>query len=149
SHLVVFRVAHRQDDDRNRRPPAQPTDHVDAVDAGQPEVEHHDVGMMMTGELQRLLAVGCKVDFVPARAEVDRQRAQDLRLVVDDETSAHACVAAGMRITIVTPPPGVSSISISPPMASTKPRATASPRPTPLPFERSPRRWNGRKTASR
>ena len=36
------------------------------------------------------------------------------------------------RNTIVSPPPGVSSISTSPPIASTKPFATARPSPTPV-----------------
>ena len=42
--------------------------------------------------------------------------------------------AARSRATIVSPPPGVSSTSISPPIASTKPFATARPSPTPSPW---------------
>ena len=49
----------------------------------------------------------------------------------------------------MSPPPGVSSTSISPPIASTKPLATASPSPTPSPCAESPSRWNGRKSRSR
>ena len=45
---------------------------------------------------------------------------------------------------MVAPPPGVSSMASSPPMASVKPRAMARPSPTPLPW--STRRWNGWKT---
>ena len=48
---------------------------------------------------------------------------------------------------MVVPPPGVSSIVSSPPMASVKPRAMARPRPTPVPW--STRRWNGWNTSSR
>ncbi len=56
---------------------------------------------------------------------------------------------AGRRTTIVQPPPGVSSTSNSPPTASTNPRATARPSPTPIRLSESPRRWNGWKTTSR
>ena len=52
-------------------------------------------------------------------------------------------------MTIVTPPPGVSSTVISPPIASTNPLATASPSPTPVSLAVSPRRWNGWNTRSR
>ena len=37
-------------------PAAQAADHLDAVDAGQPEVEHDHVGMVARRELERLLA---------------------------------------------------------------------------------------------
>src|SRR5580704_12775228 len=56
---------------------------------------------------------------------------------------------SGIRTTIVQPPPGVSSMSRSPPTASTNPRATARPSPTPTRLSESPRRWKGWKTASR
>ena len=48
----------------------------------------------------------------------------------------------------VRPPPGVSSSSTLPPIASMNPRATASPRPTPARVLWSPRRWNGWNTRS-
>ena len=66
-NLVGFAVAHRQHDDRHRAPPAQATDHVDAVDAGEAEVEHHDVGMMRRRERERMFAIGREVDVVAAR----------------------------------------------------------------------------------
>ena len=44
-----------------------------------------------------------------------------------------ASSALGSSMTIVRPPPGVSSADTSPPIASASPRATASPRPTPSP----------------
>ena len=74
--------------------------------------------------------VGGEVDVVAARAQVRAERAQDLRLVVDDEDAASFGSPAGAA-TMVSPPPGVSSTSISPPIASTKPFATARPSPTP------------------
>ena len=77
------------------------------------------------------------LDLVAARAQVDRQRAAQARLVVDDQHAAHAgspdrrSGSGGARI--VRPPPGVWSATIAPPIASMNPRATASPRPTPPP----------------
>ena len=56
---------------------------------------------------------------------------EELRFVVDRQ---HECHGAIPRLTIaVVPPSGVSSISSSPSIARTKPRATARPSPTPLP----------------
>ena len=71
--LVGLAVAHRQHDDRHRAPAPQPADHVDAVDAREPEVEDHDVGVVARRELERLLAVGGEVDLVAAGAQVDRR----------------------------------------------------------------------------
>ena len=51
--------------------------------------------------------------------------------------------AASSRKISVRPPPGVSSTSTTPPIASTNPRATASPSPTPSMLALSPSRWNG------
>src|SRR4051794_24173205 len=56
--------------------------------------------------------------------------------------------AAGRLMVIVNPPPGVASGTSVPPMASTSPRDSASPRPTPTVLSRSPSRWNGRKIRS-
>src|SRR6185312_2102627 len=55
-------------------------------------------------------------------------------------------VAAGSVTRTVSPPPGVSNAPIRPPIASAKPRATASPSPTP--GCRSPTRSNGSKMRS-
>ena len=82
----------------------------------------------------------------PARGG-SSQRTEDLRLVVDGEDPRHS--AARSRATIVSPPPGVSSASSSPPIASMNPFATARPSPTPSLWPASPRRWNGLKRRSR
>ena len=67
-----------------------------------------------------------------------------MRLMTHAPLVATRCgCAIGRPITIVTPPPGVSSTVSSPPTASTNPRATARPRPTPVSLAVSPRRWNG------
>src|SRR5690349_10877394 len=73
-----------------------------------------------------------------ACAEVDLQRAQDGRLV-DDEDPGHdpapsgdvPTLATGSVTWTVSPPPGVSAAAMRPPMASAKPLATARPSPTP------------------
>ena len=46
---------------------------------------------------------------------------------------------------MVSPPPGVSSGSSDPPIASAKPRDSARPSPTPAVLSLSPSRWNGTK----
>ena len=50
---------------------------------------------------------------------------------------------------MVSPPPGVSSGSRLPPIASVSPRARARPRPTPVALSVSPSRWNGTNARSR
>ena len=106
--------------------PAQARDHLDAVDAGQPEVEDDDVGVVARRERRaRASPVRRQVDVVAAGREVDAERPQDLRLVVDDQDPGHDAHrdACGQRCSDhVSPPPGVSSTAISPPIASTKPR---------------------------
>ncbi len=52
-------------------------------------------------------------------------------------------IAAAKSISTVSPPPGVSVAEIVPPIASTNPRATERPRPTPVLLSWSPSRWNG------
>ena len=81
-HLVGLRLPDREHDDRHRRPSPQAADDVEPVDAGQPEVQEHDVGMAGRRQVQRLLARCRLVDVVAARLEVDGQGAADLRLVV-------------------------------------------------------------------
>ena len=76
-------------------------------------------GCLRAARSSAVLAGRREVDVVAARAEVGAERAQDLRLVVDDEDPGHC--AALSRTTTVSPPPGVSSSSIEPPIASTKP----------------------------
>ncbi len=56
---------------------------------------------------------------------------------------------AGRDSVMVSPPPGVSSGSSVPPMASVSPRDRASPRPTPVVLSVSPSRWNGTNIRSR
>ena len=94
---------------------------------GQAEIEDDGVGPVALREGQRRLARARQVDRVASRAEVRGQRSQDLRLVVDDEDALH--VPPRRRSTIVRPPPGVSSTSTVPPIASTKPARDGQPEP--------------------
>ena len=88
--------------------------------------------------IERLARRRRGVDGVAGAAELELQRAQDLRLVVDDEDAraAHASTSAGSATagsarTNVAPPPGAASTQRRPPLRSTKPRAIASPSPEP------------------
>ena len=52
-------------------------------------------------------------------------------------------MTAGTDTVMVSPPPGVSSAVRVPPIASVRPRDSASPSPTPVVLSVSPSRWNG------
>ncbi len=136
------------------RPAAQPADHVDAVDIGQAEIEHHQIGRVAGGRrAQRAGPVGRDVDVVPAGAQVDPQRAQDLWFVVHDQDAGHSC----------DPPDGVGRPAGNqhhgkPPAGGGLRGARAAhglgetagqrqPEPDPVVLSRSPSRWNGGKTA--
>src|SRR5262249_52199301 len=179
-HLVGAVSAAGQDDDGRAGPAAQPADYLHPVQVRQAEVEDHQVRRAVAGPLQRLPAGGGRVHLVAAHPQVDPQRAQDLRLVVDYQNAGHvaslppsaaaaggegACPrsrrpgsawpgwpsarAAGRDMTMVSPPPGVSSGSSVPPMASVSPRDSARPSPTPVVLSVSPSRWKGTNTRSR
>src|SRR6185312_10016519 len=78
----------------------------------------------------------------------DREDSGDPEGSDDREASSadRSPIAAGSVTRTVSPPPGVSNAPIRPPIASAKPRATASPSPTP--GCRSPTRSNGSKMRS-
>src|ERR1041384_1078504 len=100
-------------------------------------------------------AVGGGDDLVTAGGQGDPQRAEQMRVVVDDQDCGHgylppaAGVAMGRVTVMVSPPPGVSAGVMVPSMASMKPRAMARPRPSPAVVVRSCRRWNGWNIRSR
>src|SRR5581483_3618519 len=147
--LVLLVVDDRQDDDRHRAPAAQLARDVGAASIRENEVEDHGVRRTHGGARQRLLARRGRVDVVARSAQARLERAQDLRLVVDDEDARHAGTgaptAAGSSTTKCAPPSAGSARSV-PPFASTKPRAIARPRPAP---PCSPSAWNGSKMRSR
>src|SRR5512133_823475 len=153
--LVGFALADAQHDDRDPGPTPQALDHLEAVDAGEAQVEDDHVGLLVGGCFEGFLAGGGEVDLITAGAQVDGQGAADLGLVVDYQHATHGAAswlgwpsAMGRLIRMVRPPPGVSPGVIWPCMASRNPWATASPSPTPLPLA-SPRRWKGWKRRSR
>jgi hypothetical protein len=86
-----------QHDDRCLRPAAQPGDHLDAVQVRQAQVEDHQVRRVLGGHLERLRPGGRDVHVVVAHPEVDPQRPQDLRFVVDDEHPGHGPAASRSR----------------------------------------------------
>ena len=136
-------------------PAPDAADDVGAVHVGQAEVEDHHVGALAGHDREPRGAVAGRADLVVARGEIDAQRPEDRRLVVDDQHPGQGsapCMdsaflpATGSVILTVSPPPGVSAATIAPPMASVKPLATA--RPSPTPTLRSSKRWNGSKISS-
>ena len=107
---------------------------------------------------ERLLLGPGRLDLVAGAAQHDLQAADDLRLVVDDQDArgrAHRdrLAAAGRDREADrergAPRPRPDCSTIRPPLASTKPRQIASPRPEPG-AGRSPRpRKNGSNTCAR
>ena len=94
-----------------RLQPRSPSMTCVAVHVGQAEVEDHGVGRVPRGRGQRAGAPSAAtVDLVAAGAQVDRQRAAQARLVLDDQDAASSVArrASGRRMRIVSPPPGVS-----------------------------------------
>src|SRR5439155_26459215 len=130
-----------EDDDRRRAPRAQLARDVGAARVRQHEVEDHRVGRTHRRQRQRLLPRRRRVDLVAGAAQARLERAEDLRLVVDDEDTRHA------RSASTKCPPSPFSDQTRAPFTSAKPRAIASPRPAPR-VSPSPRR-KGSKTASR
>ena len=118
-HLVGLGVAHRQHDDRHLGPAPQARDHLDAVDAGQAEVEDHHVGVVLGGEAERLLAGRRQVDLVARGPGGWCARAR--RICGSSSTTSTRVMPRPSGSTMVSPPPGVSSASSSPPMRLDEP----------------------------
>src|SRR5918996_4789159 len=103
---------------------------------------------MFRSFLESIFARSGGLDLISECLEIDCQGADDLFLVVYDQDSGMlihllrslresrtgtSIRGTGLKpITMVAPPPGVSSMSSSWSIASSKPRATARPSPTPL-----------------
>jgi hypothetical protein len=84
-HLLALLAPRRQHDDRGGRPAAHAPDHVGAVHVRQAEVQDEHVRALAGHGGQPRGAVGGRADLVLARGQVDPQRVQDRRLVVDDQ----------------------------------------------------------------
>ena len=136
-HFVRGVGARGQHDDRRVQPTTYPAEHFDTRHVRQPEIQNHHLGPEVGRSPQRIGAVGHGDYVVAAHREVDAQRSQDLGLVVDHQNpdfAGHRSSPAGAArsTTTVNPPPGVSVAVMVPPIASTNPRATDNPSPTPL-----------------
>ena len=109
-----------QHDDRQRREEhAHAPDHLEAVDAGQAEVEQHEVEGPVRDARERVLAREHGGDGVVLGFERDAKRAQHDRLVVDDQDQRPLHPSVGRSTMNVAPPPAVGSTWSVPPCAWT------------------------------
>ena len=92
-NLLVLVADRGEDDHRRAAPRSELAAHVGARAVGQDQVEDHRVGRAHRRLRERGLRRLGGLDLVPRRPQAGAQRAQDLRLVVDDEDArprAHA-----------------------------------------------------------
>ena len=139
-HLLALVADGRDEQDGDVRPGADLARDVVARAVRQQQVEQHEVGRLERDLRERVGARPHDVHVVAGGLERGLERALDGALVVDDQhpcaASAHARTSsltfmAGSTMRMHVPPPGASSIVSVPALASTKPRAIASPRPVP------------------
>ena len=78
---------------------AQPPAHVEPVDPGQHQVQHHQVGGLLAHHVQRLLPVPDVRDRVAACAQVGDHHLTDRVVVVDDKNPGHSRTL-GLRRTL-------------------------------------------------
>ena len=104
-HLLGLGGAHRQHDDRQLRPFADPRDHLLAVEIRQAEVEDHEIGALGRGPGDGFLAARGLDHLVAVRAQADPQELADLGLVVDHQDAGEAIGAHGR----VAPPSAAAS----------------------------------------
>ena len=99
-----------EDDDGHRRERAHASQYLEAVDIGETEVEHEEVGRAARGHDHRLLARGDVEHVEVAAAHHRAQRAPQGGIVFDEQDRGHAAGASRGNVhTNVAPPPGVSS----------------------------------------
>jgi hypothetical protein len=89
-HAVVHLVARREQQHRHPlRAAAQPAQHLEAVDIGQPDVEDHEIEALARRRLDRQLAARHHVDRI-ALGTQDAGKALVQGSVVLDDQDAHA-----------------------------------------------------------
>jgi soluble P-type ATPase len=105
-----------QHDDRQRRVEhAHAPDHLEAVDAGQAEVEQHEIEGAVRDARERVLAAEDGRHRVVLGFERDAQGAQHDRLVVDEQDQRALHASIGSSTMNVAPPPAVGSTRSLPP----------------------------------
>src|SRR5205814_2411941 len=83
--LLALRVARRQDDDRGGSSDADPADHLESVDAGQAEIEDHEIRPDTLVQIERVLPATRGLDVQTVATEIRRDGAENGWLVIDDE----------------------------------------------------------------
>ena len=83
--LVDLLILGREHDDRHGAELANLLARFDAVEHGQHDVEHDEVRLLALRHRDRAAPVARRDDRVAAALQVEAQRLQDRRLVVDDE----------------------------------------------------------------
>ncbi|GIE72882.1 hypothetical protein Apa02nite_089900 [Actinoplanes palleronii] len=104
---------------------------LDAVDARHPDVEENDVGPMLPGQRDSVVAVarlGHDLEVVLG-VEQSSEAAADQRLVVDQQDPDHDVPSTGSSAWTVKPPSSRGSARSSPPRAVTRSRIPSRPTP--------------------
>ena len=87
---VGDRVARGEDDDRELRALGpELVEHLEAVDPGQADVEHHQVELAAEGVVEPLPSVGDRGGAVAVGRKSLRDERRDARLVLDDQDAGH------------------------------------------------------------
>ena len=138
ANLVAFRTAGRQHDDRDRQALTNPAAHLDSVDVRQAQVQDDEVRLLPVDSFERGVTGHGVGHVIPASTEQRGQRADDVRLVVDDQDLGRhvqlartGLVRPGTTIVNRAPAPGAFSPQTRPSAAVSKPRVMASPIPVP------------------
>src|SRR5207248_1355529 len=83
--LLLFAIAHTQDDNRHSAPLAQSLEHAHSIQVWQAEIEQHNVRPALGSLGQSVVPCGRLDDPVPIRLKSDAQQPPDLRLIINDQ----------------------------------------------------------------
>src|SRR3954451_1260937 len=89
-HLVDLLRLRGQHDDRHARASAQPPAHLEPVDVGEHEVEHHEVERLLGEARERLLPVRRRDHLLVVALQGGGQQRLDRHLVVDEQDARSA-----------------------------------------------------------
>ena len=141
SDLVTFAAARGEHHDGSAGVAADRADDLQAIKVRQAKVEQHQVRPVARIGLERFLPGRGPLHPKVVLAQVGLHGANERRLVVHHQNPRAAALAhvtglstaspSGKEKVKRAPPPGRFSTQIRPPCASTRPLATASPRPRP------------------